>query len=168
MPQLSQSHRLRKTSAGALALKTRDKALSARARTLLILIDGNRKASELAAFSPNADESLLLLVELIAAGFAEIVDGAPLATHGIAPSPTAPVVAVLIQTNREVLTDSINAATNFLDGWMGSASEPYRQQLESCESLTEFEATVHEIKTRLAASGWIARSQLFEVAALGR
>lgn len=168
MPQLGQNNRLRKTSAGALALKTRDKALSARARTLLILIDGNRKATELAAFSPDVNQGLLLLAELIAAGFAEIVDGTPLATHGIAPSATAPVVALHNQTDGELLTDSINAATNFLDGWMGSASEPYRQQLESCESLTEFEATVHEIKTRLAASGWVARSQLFEVAALGR
>ena len=178
---------LKKTEAGLVAIKERDRALAPRARTLLILMDGIKNAGQLAAMNTDTVQGMELLDQLIQSGFAASMDGAsaqsaaPKASPSAAPTapskPLAPVAAVVpatppvaasavSQPPRDLKT-SVRAATRFLEGWLGPVSESFCLQLERCKTPAEFEAKVLEIKLLLASARSVKKAEEFSAAALG-
>ena len=184
---------LRKTEAGMVAVKERDRSLLPRARTLLIMVDGSKSVAQLAAMNSDAVQGAELLDQLILAGFVEIVGdasspaarvSAPQATQSIpvaqalttplaaavtsAPVPV-PAVAAAPSPQRPVrdLKTSIRSATRFLESWLGPPSESFCLQLERCKTQAEFEAKVLEIKLLLASARSVKKAEEFSAVALG-
>ena len=178
---------LKKTEAGLIAIKERDRALVPRARTLLIMMDGIKNAGQLAAMNTDAVQGMELLEHLVQSGFAISMDGAsaqsvapvtaPVATPAAPAKPAAPVAAAVppaspfaapavAQPPRDLKT-SIKAATRFLEGWLGPVSESFCLQLERCKTPAEFEAKVLEIKLLLASARSVKKAEEFSATALG-
>ena len=160
---------LKKTEAGLVAIKERDRALVPRARTLLIMMDGSKTAAQLAAMNTDAVQGMELLDQLIQSGFAAALDGAsapsaPLAAPPVAaPAPpaapppvpvaaTAPTPAPVAARPARDLKTSVRAGTRFLEAWLGPVSESFCLQLERCKTQSEFETKVLEIKLLLASA----------------
>ncbi len=178
MAELNPASQLRKTEAGMLAIKERDRTLLARARTLLIMVDGTKTVAQLAALNADAAQGLELLSHLEQLGFVSVVGTAPLsaqpasvAAPAVAAMPTpahAPApAAAQVQPPARDLKMSIRAATRFLEGWMGPGSEPLCIQLERCKTPIEFEAKVQEIRVLLATARSVKKAEEFGAAALG-
>ena len=178
---------LKKTEAGLTAIKERDRALAPRARTLLIMMDGIKNASQLAAMNTDVVQGMELLEQLVQSGFATSTDGAsvqgvaPMATPvvttaaiGKPPAPVAaavpsasPVAAPAVSQPARDLKTSVRAATRFLEGWLGPVSESFCLQLERCKTPAEFESKVLEIKLLLATARSVKKAEEFSAAALG-
>ena len=179
---------LKKTEAGLVAIKERDRTLVPRARTLLIMMDGSKTAAQLAAMNTDAAQGMELLDQLIQSGFAASVDGAnaqrgaPMVAPAAAPAapsktiapvaaavpPSSPVAAPPVSQPPRDLKTSIRIAARFLEGWLGPVSESFCLQLERCKTSAEFEAKVLEIKLLLASARSVKKAEEFSAAALGR
>jgi len=90
-----------KTAQGRTEIESRSAGLAAKARRLLILVDGQRTLAELAAASGLGDELGAFLQQLLAAGMIEAPSGAttgslptPLPLAGTLPVPEAAAPAV--------------------------------------------------------------------------
>jgi hypothetical protein len=176
---------LKKTEAGLVAIKERDRALVPRARTLLIMMDGIKNAGQLAAMNTDAVQGMELLEHLVQSGFAIGTDSAsaqsvaPVAApvaNPVAPAkppvaavvpPASPVAAPPVSQPPRDLKTSVRAATRFLEGWLGPVSESFCLQLERCKTPAEFEAKVLEIKLLLATARSVKKAEEFSAAALG-
>ncbi len=181
MAELNPASQLRKTEAGMLAIKERDRTLLARARTLLIMVDGTKTVAQLAALNADVAQGLELLAHLEQLGFVSVVvkpaaaptQGAAAAASPSAPStpvatpPAAAAAAVPIRAPVRDLQTSIRMATKFLEGWMGPGSEPLCIQLERCKTSQEFAAKVQEIRVLLATARSVKKAEEFSIAALG-
>ncbi len=180
---------LKKTDAGLIAIKERDRSLVPRARTLLILVDGSKTAAQLAAMNTDAVQGTELLGQLFQAGFVALSGEpttqaarrsvAPLApaaapSASTAPSSAAPATSTAVaaappsqpRPARDMKT-SVRSATRFLEGWLGPQSESFCLQLERCKTPAEFEAKVLEIKLLLASARSAKKAGEFSEAALG-
>jgi hypothetical protein len=181
---------LKKTEAGLVAIKERDRALVPRARTLLIMMDGSKTAAQLAAMNTDAVQGMELLNQLVQSGFAMPLDSStassatavtpqavtapqlatkpPGAVPMAVPSPTpAPVAPTLAPRPARDLKTSIRAGTRFLESWLGPVSESFCLQLERCKTQQEFDAKVLEIKLLLASARSVKKAEEFSIAALG-
>lgn len=187
MAELNPASQLRKTEAGMLAIKERDRTLLARARTLLIMVDGTKTVAQLAALNADVAQGLELLAHLEQLGFVSVVvkpaaaptRGAAAAASPSAPSapstpstpvatpPAAAAAAAPIRAPVRDLQTSIRMATKFLEGWMGPGSEPLCLQLERCKTSQEFAAKVQEIRVLLATARSVKKAEEFSIAALG-
>lgn len=178
MAELNPSSQLRKTDAGLAAIKERDRSLAARARTLLIMVDGTKTAAQLSALSAEPVQSMELLAQLEQLGFVSVVGtaaptaqpaavAAPSVAAAAAPTAASAPVAAPVRPAPRDLQTSIRAATRFLEGWMGPGSEPLCIQLERCKTTVEFEAKVQEIRVLLATARSVKKAEEFSVAALG-
>lgn len=181
MAELNPASQLRKTEAGMLAIKERDRTLLARARTLLIMVDGTKTVAQLAALNADVAQGLELLAHLEQLGFVSVVvkpaaaptQGAAAAASPSAPStpvatpPAAAAAAAPIRAPVRDLQTSIRMATKFLEGWMGPGSEPLCLQLERCKTSQEFAAKVQEIRVLLATARSVKKAEEFSIAALG-
>lgn len=174
---------LKKTDAGLVAIKERDRTLAPRARTLLIMMDGIKNAGQLAAMNVDSVQGMELLDQLIQSGFAAPLEGA---SGPNAPSVTPAATVTAVQTIQSVaptaatasppaaaprpardLKTSIRTGTRFLESWLGPVSESFCLQLERCKTPAEFEAKVLEIKLLLASARSAKKAEEFSAAALG-
>jgi hypothetical protein len=176
MSPLNPTIRLRKTDAGLVAIKERDRSVAPRARTLLIMVDGVKTVAQLVSLYANPSEGMDLLSQLVQSGLlTEVRDAASPAPAVAAAVPPAPVVtsanaSVPVKNAGAVptrdLKASIRAATRFLEGWIGPASEPLCLQLERCKTFAEFETKVQDIKVALASRS-ASKAEEFAAKALG-
>ncbi len=177
MAELNPASQLRKTEAGMLAIKERDRTLLARARTLLIMVDGTKTVAQLAALNADVAQGLELLAHLEQLGFVSVVVkpvAAPTQRVAAAASTAAPSTPVApppaaapVQAPVRDLQTSIRMATKFLENWMGPGSEPLCIQLERCKTSQEFAAKVQEIRVLLATARSVKKAEEFSIAALG-
>jgi hypothetical protein len=178
MAELNPASQLRKTEAGLLAIKERDRSLLARARTLLIMVDGTKTVAQLAAMNSDVAQGMELLAHLEQLGFVAVVTNpaaAPGQTASATAAPAAPAAAAApvatagtpARAPERDLRTSIRMATKFLEGWMGPGSEPLCLQLERCKTPVEFEAKVQEIRVLLATARSVKKAEEFSIAALG-
>ena len=174
---------LKKTEAGLVAIKERDRSLMPRARTLLIMMDGMKNAGQLAAMNVDTVQGMELLGQLIQSGFAVPLEGSSTQSSPLVAPPVAAVVAPTTQPTAPIaataspsasaprlardLKTSIRAGTRFLENWLGPVSESFCLQLERCKTPSEFEAKVLEIKLLLASARSAKKAEDFSDAALG-
>lgn len=176
-----------KSEKGKIAIRDRDRSLLPRARSLLIMIDGNKTAQQLAALNQDPEQGFELVKSLVADGFAEVLGPAgaglsrpvvesaspprsPLtaapnmataaAAGKVAASPIAPAQAP------KDLKMACRAAVKYLESIMGPAAESLALQLERCKTVAEFDAKAQEIRRLLAATHSEKRGADFAAAAM--
>lgn len=166
---------LKKTDQGIEAIKHRDRALAARERTTLILVDGSKRLQDLAQACGSLDEALRIGQALVDLGLASVVSGAvapPSPTH--APhAPHAPHAApgnapAAAAAPAQDLRTSTRRATKVLEDLLGPACEPLALQLEKCKSVAELEAKIQELRPVVASMRSEKKAEEFVAAALGR
>jgi hypothetical protein len=140
MPELTYQSVLRKTDAGLAAFKSRDRAISQQARALMILLDGHKPVREVVKFSADADASLRLLGELLAAGFVSIE--APAAVAHAAPVHFAAAPTEQAPDQANLLKASIQRASRLLSDALGPNAEPICMQVERCKTMPELSAKI--------------------------
>ena len=134
---------LRKTLAGAEAIKTRDRALIPKMRILLIMVDGSKTGAELLKSIASADDGLQLLNDLVLAGYAE---KAAITKPAVVPVAAKPASAAPDET----LKVSIRRATRLLEDLLGPSSVDLCLQLERCTSHAQLKAKVAELSRIVA------------------
>jgi hypothetical protein len=153
----------KKTEAGAKAIQTRDKALSPRQRTVLILVDG---VKQLQAYSPvcaNLQEALDTLTALQAAGLIELVDP-PVLYNVVRPPVVPPKVA---PTPAVDFRADIRRATRALEDLLGPACLPLAMQLEKSKTKEELVTKIQEARKAVAGMRSEKKADEFLAAALG-
>lgn len=153
---------LKKTEKGVLAIRERDRSLGPRARTVLILVDGIKTASQLSAVGQDKVQGIELIEQLLTEGWIEMALS-PVPATRVAATPLAPAAPPAAR----VLGESIRAACRNLESFMGPGADPLSLQLEKCKTTAEFEAKVHGISQMLVRSHSEKRAASFEAAALG-
>jgi hypothetical protein len=148
----------KKTEAGVKAIQTRDKALSARQRTLLIMVDGVKPLQALSQVCANLQEAMDLLDSLHAFGFIEFI--AP-------PTPTAVVRPTAVPLAPVDIRPDIRRATRALEDLLGPACEPLALQLEKCKTKEELIAKIQTIRQVVAGMRSEKKADEFVATALG-
>ncbi len=155
----------KKTEAGGNAIKTRDRALAPRQRTLLIMVDGVKPLQALSQVCSSFDEALQMFEELHTAGFIEwVLQAAPLAPARpakAAESGAAPAQAVDLRAN-------IRRATRALEDLMGPAGLSFASQIEKCKTEDELIAKVHDLRRIVAVARSEKKADEFVATALGQ
>ncbi len=130
-----------KTPKGAEAIANRQSGLGPRLRPLLIMVDGKRSFTDLAALTGECEA---LLDQLVAEGLIEPVGGAPAAAAGPAAgrpeahsAPTAPTPQVVVS-----LPEAKRCATRMLVDMLGPTSEMLCLKIESARTLADFVTAV--------------------------
>lgn len=158
---------LRKTEAGALAIKSRDKALMHKERMVLIMVDGAKTVKMLSQACAGLDEALQLCAHLVAAGWAETVPGtavaAPAAQGPAAPAPDVPAAPAPAQD----IGKAIRRATRALEDLLGPSCEPLALQLEKCKNHEQLAAKILELKPIVASMRSEKKADEFIAAARG-
>jgi hypothetical protein len=154
---------VRKTEAGVTAIKTRDKALSPRQRTVLITADGIKTVQALAQACTNLEEALQICSELDDLGFVERVPQvAPIVAT------RAPEVRPSAAPARPVdILPNIRRATRALENLLGPGCEPLALQLEKCKTQEELVAKVQDLRRIVASMRSEKKAEEFVAAALG-
>lgn len=137
---------LRKTEAGANAIKVRDRALSPKLRMLLILVDGHKSVGDLSQTMANANDLRAQLDELLGAGFVEVLDRPkPVMAATASPGKAAPAAA------DDTLKPMIRRATHLLEDLLGPDAQSLCLQIERCTSHAQYTAKITEISRIVAA-----------------
>lgn len=124
----------RKTEKAQLELRSRSFGLSARARQLLILVDGRRRREDLAHLVP-AGELVELLALLQQGGFIEPAGPAPSSAAPVpdpAPPDDAPSTLPLPVLRRRIAQALVET--------MGAPAEAFASRVERCASVAELRA----------------------------
>lgn len=154
---------VRKTETGISAIKTRDKALSPRQRTVLITVDGSKTVQALAQACVNLEEALHICSELDALGFIEYVQPAtPVDTARASEVPPHPAAARSVD-----LLPNIRRATRALENLLGPGCEPLALQLEKCKTQEELVAKVQDLRRIVASMRSEKKADEFVAVALG-
>jgi hypothetical protein len=148
----------KKTEAGAKAIQTRDKALSARQRTLLITVDGVKPLQTLSQVCTNLQETMDLLDALHALGFVEFI------TPQL---PTPAVRAAAVPIKPVDIRPDIRRATRALEDLLGPACEPLALQLEKCKTKEELIAKIQTIRQVVAGMRSEKKADEFVATAIG-
>jgi hypothetical protein len=156
---------LKKTEKGVFAIRDRDRSLGPRGRTLLILVDGVKTATQLSAVGQDAAQGMELIQQLLNDGWIEVVGSA--APSAAASSAVSAPAATAVAVPKRNLNDSIRAACRHLESFMGLGADPLSMQLEKCKSNAEFEAKVQEISQLLVRAHSEKRASDFVAAATG-
>jgi hypothetical protein len=175
-----------KSEKGKIAIRDRDRSLLPRTRSLLIMIDGNKTAQQLAALNPDAAQGFELVKSLVTDGFAEVLGpvgaGLPRPVIESASPPRSPLTAAsnMAAANASQVAASstappqapkdlkmvCRAAVKYLESIMGPAAESLALQLERCKTVAEFDAKAQEIRRLLAATHSEKRGADFAAAAM--
>jgi hypothetical protein len=126
-----------KTETGQKEIERRSPGFPARARTLLILVDGKRRDTELAALVPDFATSVALLLQagLIAPVAAEETAPAPDVAPGSVAAP-APVQAV--RSLGELRRDAARAVNDLL----GPQGDALAMRIEAAKNVQELQAAI--------------------------
>lgn len=153
----------KKTEAGAKAIQTRDKTLSPRQRTLLIMVDGVKPVQALSQVCASLQEAMDMLEALQAAGLIEWASPPVLAAvvrpSGLPAKPT-PTTAADIRPD-------IRRATRALEDLLGPACEPLALQLEKCKTMEELIAKIQDFRQVVAGMRSEKKAAEFVATALG-
>jgi hypothetical protein len=148
----------KKTEAGVKAIQTRDKALSARQRILLITADGVKPLQTLSQVCTNLQETIDLLDALHALGFVEFI--APQIPKPAMRPTAVPVKPVDIRPD-------IRRATRVLEDLLGPACEPLALQLEKCKTKEELIAKIQTFRQVVAGMRSENKADEFVATAIG-
>ena len=155
----------RKTAKGQTEIETRAHRLTPRLRGLLIMVDGKRDLAALSALIPQQAE--VLLQELTAQGFIEVVEGA--LSPAASPAAAAPVAKAVAKTAapssptadfEKLRRDAVRALTDAV----GPAAETVAIRMEKARSLDELQPLLAQavqvlanMRGRAAADAFTAR-----------
>lgn len=128
----------RKTPAGSEAIATRAAGLTPRQRSLLILVDGKRTTTELAALTSASGDSQELLQGLLEHGFIEAVAQREAVPAKSAPRPAAAAGIPLPQAR--------SLAVRRLTDLLGPSASDLCIKLESTRSADEFRAALRRVE----------------------
>ncbi|MEO8021196.1 hypothetical protein [Polaromonas sp.] len=156
-----------KTPKGVEAIANRQSGLAPKLRSLLIMIDGKRGYTELAAMSLVVGDCEQMLLQLAQDGFIEPVGGA-------VPASTASAHAVSSMANTEpapLMVVSLPEAKRFtarlLTDLLGPSAEVLCMKIETAKNLAEFVAAVkrareivRDVKGNSGAENFIAQVEL--------
>jgi hypothetical protein len=151
----------RKTAKGLAEIETRVYKLAPRLRSVLIMVDGKRRDSELGQMLPQAAEALAALQE---EGFiAEFAQGAPAAAP-VAATPAAAEERTVIRGPRPTFDAMRKDVLRAFNDRVGPAGEGMAIKLEKARTETEFRALlpgavqlVASLQGREAAESFTAR-----------
>lgn len=129
----------RKTPAGSEAIATRAAGLTPRQRSLLILVDGKRTTTELAALTSASGDSQELLQGLLEHGFIEAVAQREAAPARAAPRPAAAAAGIPLPQARSL-------AVRRLTDLLGPSASDLCIKLESTRSVDEFRAALRRVE----------------------
>lgn len=157
----------RKTPKGVEAIAHRQLDLALKLRPLLIMVDGKRNFSELAALATVVGDCEQLLSQLVQDGLIEPVSAVlpvgaePAAPAALVPAtaPAALVVASLLEAKR--------VSSHLLNDLLGPTAEELCMKIESADNLAEFvravkraRDVVRDIRGGSAADRFIAQVEL--------
>lgn len=131
----------RKTNAGTEAIATRPAGLAPRQRSLLILVDGRRRAGELAGLAAHLGDPAELLQSLLALGYVEPLPGAPGGRAAAANSGAVPHDVPLAQPR--------TVAVRRLNEMLGPGATDLCLRLERSHTVQEFRVAVRSTETVL-------------------
>jgi hypothetical protein len=135
----------RKSARANEALAARDRSLTPKLRSLLILVDGKRTHSELAQMTMQADVTPLL-DQLIEMGMLEEGTPAPMTPANGAPAAAAPGPA---QGATVPLVEAQRFAARRLTDLLGPSAEDMCMKIESTRNAQDFMAVIQRVETML-------------------
>lgn len=161
MTDLELNSILCKTESGINAIKLRDRAMTAKQRMLLIVVNGTKSVAELVKAMPDPDEALQLLGELLTTGYV-YEQKLPTAVKKL-----EPVLAKVASKAPDVsLQAAIRRTTCLLENLLGPTSEPLCLQLEKCLNFDEFTAKVKDLRHIVTSMRSEKKAEEFASAAL--
>lgn len=153
----------KKTEAGAKAIQMRDKTLSPRQRTLLIMVDGVKPLQALSQVCTSLQEAMDMMAALHSAGLIEVVSP-PVLTAVVRPPALAPKPEPPPTSD---IRPDIRRATRALEDLLGPACEPLALQLEKCKTMEELIAKIQDFRQVVAGMRSEKKAAEFVARALG-
>jgi hypothetical protein len=144
-----------KTAKGQAEITTRAHQLSARLRTLLVMVDGRSSGAVLLAKGKAFADAAALLEQLIAEGFIEAA---------ATPVPVTPAAAA----PDEALPAVIRFASHQLIEKLGPSADALTAVLEACRSRDEFVAALEKCRDAIRAIAGRSKADAFWSAVTAR
>ncbi|QJR14431.1 hypothetical protein [Usitatibacter palustris] len=132
----------RKSPKGREEIEKRTLRLESRRRSLLILVDGQLTAAEIASKAPHLENPMGMFQALLSEGFIEHADGS-------LPS-TAPEPAAVSASRTRSLEELKRAASREIERLLGPGGDAIAMKIEQCETLEQFTSEAHKARDALA------------------
>jgi hypothetical protein len=135
----------KKSAQGSQAIAARDRNLTPRLRSLLIMVDGKRSPAELAQLTAQPDVAPLLdqLLQMGMVEEAAPASPAPAVQAAATPS-AAPATGATVP-----LADAKRFAVRKLTDLLGPAAEDLCIKIEAARNAADFMAVIHRVETML-------------------